>query len=308
MTFAVAGRAERRPVADPHGAGEHPDVGDLLAGRAALDLEHRAGQRAVGVAGGGRQQLGDAGDQRVDPGAGDGRAEEHRVHQRPPGLRGQRRAQPAVRDGRASSTYAASSASSCSASSSTSRSRRPGRRAVRRDARRRVPVPSTAPIGTIAGRQLGRRFAAAPASASRAGAVDLVDEDQRRDAQPLQRPHQHPGLRLHALDGGDDQHRAVEHAERPLHLGDEVRVAGGVDQVDRDVADGERDDGGLDGDAALAFERQRVGLGAAGVDAADLVDDPGGVQQPLGQAGLTGVDMRQDPQVEQCARSVMSSR
>ena len=27
--------------------------------------------------------------------------------------------------------------------------------------------------------------------------------------------------------------------------------------------------------------------------------DAGGVQQPLGQAGLTGVDVRQDPQVEQ---------
>ena len=42
--------------------------------------------RAVGVAVGRRQQLGDAVDQLVDPGAGDGRAEQHRVHQRPPGL------------------------------------------------------------------------------------------------------------------------------------------------------------------------------------------------------------------------------
>ena len=32
--------------------------------------------------------------------------------------------------------------------------------------------------------------------------------------------------------------------------------------------------------------------------AADVVDDPGGEQQPLGQAGLTGVDVRQDPQVQ----------
>ena len=57
-------------------------------------------------------------------------------------------------------------------------------------------------------------------------------------------------------------------------------------------------DGGLDGDAALPFQRQGIGLGAAVVDAADLVDDTGGVEQPLGQAGLTGVDMRQDPQVQ----------
>ena len=129
-------------------------------------------------------------------------------------------------------------------------------------------------------------------------AVDLVDEDQRRDAQPPERAHQHARLRLHALHGGDDQHRAVEHAQHPLHLGDEVRVAGGVDQVDGDVADGERDDGRLDRDAAPALERQGVGLGAAGVDAAELVDDAGGVEQPLGQARLTGVDVRQDPEVQ----------
>ena len=50
--------------------------------------------------------------------------------------------------------------------------------------------------------------------------------------------------------------------------------------------------------AALPLQRQGVGLGAAVVDPADLVDDPGGVQQPLGEAGLTGVDVRQDPQVQ----------
>ena len=69
----------------------------------------------------------------------------------------------------------------------------------------------------------------------------------------------------------------------------------------------ERHDGGLDRDAALPFQRQGIGLGAAVVDAADLVDDAGGVEQPLGQACLTGVYMRQDPQVQRVARSVMSS-
>jgi hypothetical protein len=131
-----------------------------------------------------------------------------------------------------------------------------------------------------------------------AAAVELVDEDEGRGAEAPQRPQQHPGLGLHALDGRDDQHGAVEHAQHPLHLGDEVRVAGRVDQVDGEVVDAERDDRRLDGDAALAFQVQGVGLGAALVDAAWLVDDPGGVQQPLGQGRLTGVDMGQDPQVE----------
>jgi hypothetical protein len=124
--------------------------------------------------------------------------------------------------------------------------------------------------------------------------VDLVHEDERGDAQPAQRPHEHAGLRLYALHRRDDEHGAVEHVQHPLHLGDEVRVAGRVDQVDRHVVEREGDDGGFDGDAAPAFELQRVGPGAALVDAADLVDDSGGVQQPLGQTRLTGVDMRQN--------------
>ena len=125
--------------------------------------------------------------------------------------------------------------------------------------------------------------------------------------QPLQGAHQHPGLCLHAFDGGDHQHGAVEHAQHPFDLGDEVRVARGVDQVDRGVVDDERHHRGLDGDAALPFQRQGVGLGGAVVDAADLVDDAGGMQDPLGQAGLTGVDMRQDSQVQGSQESVMSS-
>jgi hypothetical protein len=132
----------------------------------------------------------------------------------------------------------------------------------------------------------------------RADAVDLVDEDHGGDAQPLQGAHEDARLRLHALDRGDHQHRAVEHAERTLHLGDEIGVAGRVDQVDGDIADDERRHRGLDGDAAPAFDVEDVGVAGAGVDAADLVDDARGVEQALRQAGLTGVDMGQYPEVQ----------
>jgi hypothetical protein len=47
---------------------------------------------------------------------------------------------------------------------------------------------------------------------------------------------------LDALHRGDDEDHAVEHGEGPFHLGDEVRVAGCVDQVDLDVVDGEAHD------------------------------------------------------------------
>jgi hypothetical protein len=71
-----------------------------------------------------------------------------------------------------------------------------------------------------------------------------------------------------------------------------------IDQVDADVADRERGDRGLDRDAALALQRERVGLRRAVIDAAGLVDDPGGEEEPLGEACLTGVYMRQDSQGE----------
>src|SRR5262249_54070263 len=84
------------------------------------------------------------------------------------------------------------------------------------------------------------------------------------------------------------------------------RVTGRVDEVDGQVADSERDDRGLDRDAALSFERERVGLSAAVIDPAEVVDDPRREQQPFGQACLAGVDMRQDSKVEQSPESVTS--
>jgi hypothetical protein len=48
----------------------------------------------------------------------------------------------------------------------------------------------------------------------------------------------------------------------------------------------------------LLFQRQRIGLRTSIIDATDLVDDTGGVEQPLGQARLTGVYMRQNSQVQ----------
>ena len=61
----------------------------------------------------------------------------------------------------------------------------------------------------------------------------------------LQGAHQDARLRLHALDAGEHEHRAVEHVEDALDLGDEVRVAGRVDQIDVQVAERERRDRGL---------------------------------------------------------------
>ena len=75
-----------------------------------------------------------------------------------------------------------------------------------------------------------------------------------------------------------------------------------VDEVDRDGTAGraelEGDHRCTDGDPALPFEVEGVGLSAALIDGAELVDDPGGVEEPLGQARLAGVNMRDDAQVQ----------
>jgi hypothetical protein len=59
------------------------------------------------------------------------------------------------------------------------------------------------PVGD--GRQQGALLRADP--------VDLVGEEQGRDAQPLQGAHEDACLRLDTLDRGDHQHRSVEDAE-----------------------------------------------------------------------------------------------
>ena len=136
-----------------------------------------------------------------------------------------------------------------------------------------------------------------------AGPVDLVDEHDRGDAQPLQGAHQHQRLRLHALDRRDDQHGAVQQAQGALDLGDEVRVAGGVDEVDGRAVDLEGHHRRADGDAPAPFERHRVGVGGAGVHAAGLREHACFDEQAFGQGRLAGVNMRQDPQGERAQPS-----
>jgi hypothetical protein len=241
---------------------------------------------------------GDAGGQAIHPGAGDGRAEVHRVDQAPADLGGQRPAEPAVAD-RGRVVHPGGQQGVVVVGQQLGQ---PGPEPLVAGAVGAEPGAAGARVpgrahGDHRRGQLRGDLAQDPPGPGGADAVELVHEQQGGDAQAPQGPQQHAGLGLYPLDGREHQHRAVEHLQDPLHLGDEVGVAGRVDQVDGDVVDDERHHRRLDGDAALPLQGQIVGLGAAVVHAAGLVDDPGGEQQPLGQGGLTGVDMRQDPKV-----------
>ncbi len=130
------------------------------------------------------------------------------------------------------------------------------------------------------------------------GAVHLVDEQHRRNPDALQGAPDHHGLRLHVLDRRQHEHGRVEHAKGALDLGDEVGVSGRVHEVDVEIAEDERRHRGADGDPAPTLQRHRVGAGRARVDAPGGADNARLEQQALGQAGLAGVNMRDDPDIE----------
>jgi hypothetical protein len=105
------------------------------------------------------------------------------------------------------------------------------------------------------------------------------------------------------LDARHHQYGRVQHRQGALDLGDEIRVARCVHQVDGQVVDREGGHGRPDGDAALAFQLHRIGTGGARVDAAGFGDDARFEEQALGQAGLAGVNMGDDPEVQERQRA-----
>ena len=107
------------------------------------------------------------------------------------------------------------------------------------------------------------------------------------------------GLRLHALGGVHDEHRALTGRERTGDLIVEVHVTRGVDQVDLVdlavvglVVHGDR--ARLDGDAALALEVHVVEQLLLHLTLGDRLAL---FEQAVGKGGLAVVDVRDDREV-----------
>ena len=290
--------ADRHALARPEGAGEQPGVRDALARARPLDLEHATRDRRIRVALCAGEELGDAGEQLVDADAVRRRAEEHWMDDAAPRLLRQLVPQPGIRLRRLVVDERAKDRLVVLGEGLGERRHVGGVVCRERDDAHRPPAGVADPGHRDEPRREPARHRLDDAAIVGAGAVDLVDEDQRGDLEPLQGAEQERRLGLDALDGRDDQDRAVEHAEDAFDLGDEVGVAGRVDEVDREVADEERGDRGPDRDAAFAFELEGVGLGGAGVDAADVVDRAGGEEESFAEGGLTGVDVGEDSEIE----------
>ena len=118
-------------------------------------------------------------------------------------------------------------------------------------------------------------------------------------------------LGLHSGDAAKDGDGAVEHAKRAFHLGREVHVSGGIDDVHALfdafehlvnavlLALQPRTGGGCGGDrdAALALLLHPVGDGGSLMNLADLVDHAGVEEDAFGERRLACVDMRGDSDI-----------
>ena len=118
--------------------------------------------------------------------------------------------------------------------------------------------------------------------------VDLVDDDQ---AVLLALGGVLHHAARHGLDAGggvDDDGAGFHRLQRRQALADEVRQAGGVDQVDAAAVMLQVHDGRLQRMLGLDLLRVVVAHGAAALDAAHGADGAARVQQGLGQQGLAG--------------------
>ena len=134
------------------------------------------------------------------------------------------------------------------------------------------------------------------------GSVHLVDERDARDRITLHLAIDGDRLRLHAGHGAEHEHRAIQNAERPLHLDREINVPRRVDDVDLVVVPVDGGRGRGDRDAALALQVHVVHHGTLTLDFLDGMGAARVIQDPLGQRGLARIDVRRDSNVPYVAK------
>jgi len=125
--------------------------------------------------------------------------------------------------------------------------------------------------------------------------IDLVDDDDRHQAELERLAQHHPGLRHGAFEGVDEQEAALRHAQNALDLATEVGVPGRIDDVDLDAVVPNRRVLGKDGDPLLSLEHvgihdQLTHLLVGGEDVRLL-------QQGVDERGLAMIHVRDDGHV-----------
>ena len=137
---------------------------------------------------------------------------------------------------------------------------------------------------------------------ARVGAVDLVDDDDRLEAERERLAGDELGLRHRPFGGVDQQDDAVDHRQDALDLAAEIGVAGRVDDVDvGDIALPHpairRGAFGEDGDPALFFEVVRIHRPL--FDALVVAEGARLAEKLIDERGLAMIDVGDDRHVTQ---------
>ena len=123
--------------------------------------------------------------------------------------------------------------------------------------------------------------------------VHLVHKQEGGHLVALQQPPQGFRVALHPVRPADQQHRAVQHLYRPLHLGGKVHVARGVQQGEFAAPPVQPRLLGEDGNSPLPLLLVGVQEGVPVIHPPQPPHRAGQVQHGLGQRGLAGVHMGQ---------------
>jgi len=127
---------------------------------------------------------------------------------------------------------------------------------------------------------------------TRVGPVDLVDDENDRQAARQRFFQDEAGLRQRAFARVHEQDGAVHHVEAALHFSAEIRVAGRVDDVDLDAVVRDGRVFGRNRDAALLFERQ--GIHDAVLHRLIGAENAGLFEHGVEQRGFAVVNVRDD--------------
>jgi hypothetical protein len=130
---------------------------------------------------------------------------------------------------------------------------------------------------------------------TRARAVDLVDHDDRLQAERQRLARDEARLRHRSFHRIDQQQHAIHHRQHPLDLAAEIRVARRVDHVDAHAAIIDGAVLGQDGDAALLLDG--VGIHDPLADLLVRGEGAGLLEQAVDQRGLAVVDVGDDGDV-----------
>ena len=99
------------------------------------------------------------------------------------------------------------------------------------------------------------------------------------------------GLRLHTSHGIEYGHRPIENTQRTLHLSREIHMAGGVNNVDRNVVPGTGCRGRCNRDAALLLLSHPIHGGCAFMDFTDLISATGVKKDTLSSRCFPGINV-----------------